>query len=188
MHDKLLLDKIALYTKQAVSELLEQARLSAHDILVVGCSSSEVQKRKIGSASNYDIGKCIYDSIQEVIGSKNIFLAAQCCEHLNRALIIEKSAANLYGYPQVNAVPQLNAGGSFATAAYTHMKNPCAVETIQAAAGIDIGDTLIGMHLRSVAVPVRISLDKIGAAHLTLARTRPRYIGGSRSIYNPDLG
>lgn len=187
MDEKLMLDQIDISLEKAVSEFLELAHLAAGDILVVGCSSSEVQKQKIGSASNAAIGKSIYEGIQRLIKPKGIFIAAQCCEHLNRALVIEAEAAKMYGYPRVNAVPQLKAGGSFATAAYYDMEEPCVVEIVQASAGMDIGDTLIGMHLRPVAVPVRISLNMIGSAHLVLARTRPRYIGGERASYDPNL-
>jgi uncharacterized protein (TIGR01440 family) len=182
------MDQIAADTEQSVRELLEVAKLEAGDILVVGCSTSEVQKQLIGSASNEAIGRCIFKSLQNVLKPRGIYLAAQCCEHLNRALVLEAAAAKQYGYPRVNAVPQLKAGGSFATAAFAGMEKPYVVETIQAAAGIDIGDTLIGMHLRPVAVPVRISFDHIGAAHLVLARTRAKSIGGARAVYDPDLG
>ncbi|HHY81858.1 MAG TPA: TIGR01440 family protein [Clostridiales bacterium] len=182
------LEQIAADTEQAVQELLKAAKLEAGDILVVGCSTSEVQKKMIGSASNEDIGRCIYNSIQKVIKPLGIYLAAQCCEHLNRALVLEADAAKQYGYQRVNVIPQLKAGGSFASAAYAGMEKPYVVESIQAAAGMDIGDTLIGMHLRPVAVPVRISIDHIGSAHLVLARTRPRCIGGARAVYDPALG
>jgi len=181
-------EEISAAVKQAVKELLEAAKLESGDILVVGCSSSEVQEQKIGSASSEIIGRCIFESIQSILKPRGIYLAAQCCEHLNRALVLETEAAEKYDYPRVNAVPHLKAGGSFATATYAGMDKPCLVETIQAAAGIDIGDTLIGMHLRPVAVPVRISINKIGSANLVLARTRPKYIGGVRAIYDPNLG
>lgn len=148
-------DQISAAVEQAVRELLAAAGLEAGDILVVGCSTSEVQKQMIGSAPNEDIGSCIFRSIQNVIKPLGIYLAAQCCEHLNRALVLEGAAAKLYGYPRVNAVPHMKAGGSFATAAYKGMEDPYLVEAVQAAAGIDIGNTLIGMHLRPVAVPVR---------------------------------
>jgi uncharacterized protein (TIGR01440 family) len=181
-------DQISAAVEQAVRELLAAAGLEAGDILVVGCSTSEVQKQMIGSAPNEDIGSCIFRSIQNVIKPLGIYLAAQCCEHLNRALVLEGAAAKLYGYPRVNAVPHMKAGGSFATAAYKGMEDPYLVEAVQAAAGIDIGNTLIGMHLRPVAVPVRISIDRIGSAGLVLARTRPKYVGGARAEYNPNLG
>jgi len=180
-------EEITEFTIKAVSELLDVARLEEDDILVVGCSTSEVQKKTIGSASNEAIGIWIFESLQKILKPRGIFLAAQCCEHLNRALVLETAAAKKYGYPRVNVVPHLKAGGSFATAAYTGFEYPCVVERIQAAAGIDIGDTLIGMHLRPVAVPVRISFSHIGGAHLVLARTRPKFIGGDRAVYDPGL-
>ncbi|HZK35117.1 MAG TPA: TIGR01440 family protein [Bacillota bacterium] len=181
-------DQIATATEQATQELLDVAKLNKGDILVVGCSTSEVQKQLIGSFSSHEIGTWIYNSLQEILKPKGIYLAAQCCEHLNRALVLEGIAARLYGYPRVNAVPKIKAGGSFATAAYTSFEEPYVVETIEAVAGIDIGDTLIGMHLRPVAVPVRISFDNIGSAHLVLARTRAKSIGGERASYDPTLG
>ena len=180
-------EQITSLTEKAVLELLEAAKLDAGDILVVGCSSSEVKEQAIGSASSEDIGSWIFQSLQNVLQPRGIYLAAQCCEHLNRALVLEEAAAKKYGYSRVNAVPRLKAGGSFATAAYASFEKPYVVESIQASAGIDIGDTLIGMHLRPVAVPVRISFDQIGGAHLTLARTRPKSIGGERAVYDPAL-
>lgn len=178
---------IAEATEQAVKELLETAKLEAGDIFVVGCSTSEVQKQPIGSASDENIGISIFNSLQKVLKPRGIYLAAQCCEHLNRAIVLEAAAAKKYGYPRVNVIPQKKAGGSFATAAYAGFENPYVVEAIQAAAGIDIGDTLIGMHLKPVAVPVRISFEYIGAAHIVLARTRAKSIGGERAVYDPKL-
>ena len=153
------------------------------EILVVGCSSSEVGAHQIGSWSSAETGKIIFETIYRRTQENGIYLAAQCCEHLNRALIVEEEAARKYGLELVNAVPQLKAGGSFATAAYAGFHSPAAVERIQAHAGIDIGDTFIGMHLRPVAVPVRLSLSQIGSAHVTCARTRLKYIGGERTAY-----
>ena len=152
-------------TKKVVLELLDVANLEEGDILVVGCSSSEVASHQITN-------------------EKGLYLATQCCEHLNRALIVEKECAKAYNLPIVNVVPQLKAGGSFSTAAYAGFKNAVAVENIQAHAGIDIGDTLIGMHLRPVAVPVRTEQKTIGNAHIVCARTRYKYIGGERATYN----
>lgn len=182
-----MLDEIAKQAGQAVSELLEAARLKPGDILVVGCSSSEICGKKIGSASSEETADAVFGAIYPVLREKGIFLAAQCCEHLNRALIVEREAAEKYGLPVVNAVPQPKAGGSFATAAYRAFGHPVAVENIRAHAGMDIGDTLIGMHLRPVAVPVRLSLRRVGEANLVCARTRPKYIGGERAHYDPEL-
>ena len=170
--------------RQAVSELIEIAELREGDLLVIGCSSSEIAGGKIGKNSSLDAAKAVFDGIYPVLREKGIFLAAQCCEHLNRALIIEEEAAEKFGYEIVSVVPQPKAGGSFATLAYENFVSPVAVERIKAKAGMDIGGTLIGMHLKNVAVPVRLSINKIGEAILLCARTRPKYIGGERAKYN----
>ena len=150
----------------------------------MGCSTSEVIGGKIGTASSPETAQAVFDGIYRAAKKYHVFLAAQCCEHLNRALILEAEAADKYGYEEVNVVPQPKAGGSFATAAYHAFQNPVAAEQIRAHAGMDIGDTFIGMHLKEVAVPVRISKTRIGEAHLTCARTRAKFIGGIRSVYN----
>lgn len=178
-----MLDMIKKQTREAVRELLEAAGMKAGQILVVGCSSSEIGSFRIGSHSSEEIGKAVFQVLYEETKSRGIYLAAQCCEHLNRALILEEEAAEKYGYEEVNVVPQPKAGGSFSTAAYHTFAHPTAVEHVKAHAGMDIGDTLIGMHLKDVAVPVRISAKKIGEAHLVCARTRKKFIGGSRAIY-----
>lgn len=166
-----------------VRELLEVAKLEEGDVLVVGCSSSEVASHSIGSFSSEEIGKAIFETIQKELEGTGVYLAAQCCEHLNRALIVEKEYAKQNQIPIVSVVPKLKAGGSFATAAFCGMNQPVAIEHIKAHAGIDIGDTFIGMHLSEVAVPVRLKQNTIGKAHITAARTRPKYIGGSRAMY-----
>ena len=180
-------EEITAQTRQAVSELLEVARLEPGDIFVIGCSSSEVGGDKIGSNSSPEIAQAVFQGVYPLLKERDVYLAAQCCEHLNRAIILEKEAARRYGLPLVNVVPQPKAGGSFATAAWAAFDCPAAVETVQAAAGIDIGGTLIGMHLRPVAVPVRLSLRQIGQANILCARTRPKFIGGVRAHYNEDL-
>lgn len=172
----------------AVCELLEIAKLQKGDVLVVGCSSSEVGGSKIGTDSSPEVAKAIFGGIYPVLKEKGIYLAAQCCEHLNRAIILEEEAAVKYGIEPVNVVPQPKAGGSFATAAYAGFDHPVAVEEIHVAkAGMDIGNTLIGMHLKKVAVPVRLSVKKIGEANLVCARTRPKFIGGERAHYDENL-
>lgn len=171
----------------AARELLETAKLKKGEILVVGCSSSEITAHRIGSCSSEEIGKAVFEGIHEVVQEQGIYLAAQCCEHLNRSLIIEQEAARTYGLECVNVVPQPKAGGSFATAAYRGMEHPAAVEEVRAHAGIDIGDTLIGMHLRKVAVPVRIAQKSIGEAHVVCARTRLKCVGGERAHYDSEL-
>ena len=169
----------------AVSELIEIAKLNKGDILVVGCSTSEVIGSKIGTNSDTDTAKEIFEGIYEAASKHGIYIAVQCCEHLNRAIVIEREAAK--NLEIVNVVPQKKAGGSLATTAYNSFKNPCVVEEIKADAGIDIGGTLIGMHLKRVAVPVRLSVSKIGQAGIICARVRPKFIGGIRAIYNEDL-
>lgn len=169
--------------KEVANELLSAAGLQKGQILVVGCSSSEIAAHAIGCYSSKEIGQAVFHAIDNVAKKHGIYLAAQCCEHLNRALIIEEEAAKQYGLEMVNVRPQLKAGGSFSTAAWESFQKPCAVESIKAHAGIDIGDTLIGMHLRHVAVPVRTQIKEIGSAHVVCARTRLKYVGGERAIY-----
>ena len=170
--------------KKTALEIIEKAKLKKGDILVVGCSTSEILGEKIGTNSSLDAAKQVFSGIFEAANENGIYIAAQCCEHLNRAIIIEKVATNLEA---VNVIPQPKAGGSFATAAYEAFKNPVAVEEIKADAGIDIGFTLIGMHLKHVAVPVRLENNKIGEATVLAARVRPKFIGGERAIYNEAL-
>ncbi|MCQ2540094.1 MAG: TIGR01440 family protein [Acetatifactor sp.] len=168
---------------RAAKELIAEACPGKNEIMVVGCSTSEVGGAGIGTFSSPDLAEVVFGGIYQATQEAGIFLAAQCCEHLNRALIIEKEVANLYGYEIVSVVPQPKAGGSFATAAYKAFEHPVAVEHIKAHLGMDIGDTLIGMHLKDVAVPVRIRTKEIGDGHVVCAKTRPKYIGGSRAIY-----
>lgn len=166
-----------------MSELLEQAQLNPGSLLVIGCSSSEIVGKRIGKGSSMEAAQAVFRGIYPVLREQGIDLAVQCCEHLNRALIMERSAAEKRGYEPVNVLPQPHAGGSFAVTAWEAFSSPVAVETIAADAGIDIGGTLIGMHLRRVAVPVRTSLSQIGEAIVLCARTRPKYIGGPRAAY-----
>ncbi|MGN0243647.1 MAG: TIGR01440 family protein [Lachnospiraceae bacterium] len=178
-----MLNEIKTQTLSVVTELLEAAHLQKGDLLVVGCSSSEVASYSIGSHSSQEIGEAIFHTIHDELNQHGILLATQCCEHLNRALIMERTTAKQYGYRPVNVCPQLKAGGSLSTAAYAGFSDPVAVEHIEAQAGIDIGDTLIGMHLQPVAVPVRTKTNQIGGAHVVCARTRMKYIGGERAHY-----
>ncbi len=168
----------------AAKELIEISKLKKGNIIIVGCSTSEVCSSKIGTASNMDVAKLIFDGINLAVQEKGLYLAVQCCEHLNRAIVVEHEAVGCDG---VNVVPQVKAGGALAATAYQSFKNPVIVESILADAGIDIGDTLIGMHLKQVAVPVRLSIKRIGDANLVCARTRPKFIGGERAVYNQDL-
>lgn len=184
---KSILQEIQSQAAQAASELLSAANLRPGGIFVVGCSSSEIMGGQIGKASSLEAAQAVFDGIYPILEERGIFLAAQCCEHLNRALILEADCAEQYGYDPVSVRPQPKAGGSFATAAYKTFENPVAVEHIKAKAGMDIGDTLIGMHLQDVAVPVRIRTQEIGDAHVVCARTRPKFIGGIRAIYDEDM-
>ncbi len=174
--------------KQATVELLAAAKLKKGDLLVVGCSSSEISGSRIGSDSRPETAEAVFSAIYEVVKEKGVYLAAQCCEHLNRSLVVEEAYAEAHDLEIVNAVPQPKAGGSFATAAYKGFVQPVLVEEVRADAGLDIGGTLIGMHLKRVAVPVRLSLEHIGEAILLAARTRPKYVGGARAVYDDRLG
>ena len=178
---------ITLQVKTAVEELIDKAKLKKGDLLVVGCSSSEIVGSVIGNDSSLDAAQAVFAGLYPVLSEKGIYLAAQCCEHLNRALIIERDYALSHNLEIVNVVPQPKAGGSFATTCYKNFLSPVAAEYIKADAGMDIGQTLIGMHLKAVAVPVRLSMNKIGCANVTFARTRPKCIGGIRAVYDDNL-
>jgi uncharacterized protein (TIGR01440 family) len=181
-------DTLKAEARKAMSELVDAASLKEGNLVVVGCSSSEVAGHNIGSYSSVDIAEALFDGLYPVLEKRGIFLAAQCCEHLNRALILEAEAVEKLGLDVVNVVPQPKAGGSFATTAYRRFRHPAAVEGgVRAQAGMDIGGTLIGMHLMPVAVPIRLSLSHIGEAIVLYARTRPKYIGGERAHYDETL-
>ena len=178
-------DMIYQQTKAVIEELGQKANLKQGDIVVVGCSTSEVLGSKIGTNSNPETAKLIFEALHDYSREHGVFLAIQCCEHLNRALITERAAVP---YAEiVNVVPQPKAGGSLATQAYAGFTEPVAVEEIKADAGIDIGFTLIGMHLKKVAVPVRLENNRIGEAVIVAARTRPKFIGGSRAVYDEHM-
>ena len=170
---------------EAAEELCDKAALQKGQILVVGCSSSEICGEKIGSNSNLEVAEAVFEGIFAAATKRGVYLAVQCCEHLNRAIVVERAAAN--GREIVNVVPVQKAGGSFATIAYKKFTDPVVLEEILADAGLDIGDTLIGMHLKKVAVPVRLEIKKIGMVHVAAARTRPKFIGGVRAAYDDDL-
>lgn len=172
-------------TLATVSELCETANLKKGNILVVGCSTSEVVGAKIGTNSNVEVAAEIFKALYDYTKQNELYLAIQCCEHLNRAIIVEREAVP-FADP-VNVVPQPKAGGSLATQAYHNFENPVALEEIKADAGLDIGCTLIGMHLKKVAVPVRLKNNKIGEAIIIAARTRPKFIGGVRAAYDSDM-
>lgn len=172
-------------TYNAVKEISEKAKLKKGSTLVVGCSTSEIAGAKIGTNSDPNLALYVFNALNDYTKQNGIFLAIQCCEHLNRAIIIESEGAK--NYDIVNVVPQPKAGGSLATQAYNHFISPVAIEEIKADAGLDIGLTLIGMHLKKVAVPVRLENNKIGEALVVGARVRPKFIGGVRAIYNEEL-
>ncbi len=176
---------IKTQVKNAVAELIDTAKLKKGDILVVGCSTSEVIGSKIGSNSSPDTAEELFSGIYEAVSEKGVYVAIQCCEHLNRCIITERDAVPFCDI--VNVIPQPKAGGSLATVAYNTFKNPVAIEKVRADAGLDIGGTLIGMHLKEVAVPVRLSMSKIGEANIIAARVRPKFVGGIRAIYNEEL-
>ena len=178
--------QIARQARQAAVELLAVANLHKGDVFVVGCSSSEIVGGHIGHDSSLEAAQAVYEGIAPVLAERGIWLAAQCCEHLNRALILEREAARAYGWEEVCVVPRPHAGGSWATTCWKRFAHPVVVEAIRAHAGMDVGGTLIGMHLRRVAVPVRLSVDHIGQAILLAARTRPKLIGGERAKYTEE--
>lgn len=177
------MEEIKAQAKQVIEELIETAKLKKGNLLVIGCSSSEMIGSSIGKNSSLEAAQAAFAGIYPVLQSHGIYLAVQCCEHLNRALILEEEAATRFGYQIVNVLPQPKAGGSFATTAWKTFSHPVAVEHIRADAGLDIGGTLIGMHLKEVAVPVRLSRSTIGKANILCARTRPKFIGGERAAY-----
>lgn len=177
-----MLQQIKTEVKTALRELIMAGKLKEGSLVVIGCSTSEVGGGIIGKSGSLEIAEAIYFAAEEILSKQRIYLAAQCCEHLNRAIVIEREAAGEREI--VCAVPQTHAGGSFATTAYKNMKNPVLVEEIKADAGLDIGGTLIGMHLKKVAVPVRLSVKAIGKASLLAAYTRPKFIGGIRARYD----
>ena len=180
-------EKLREDAELATREILDEAKLKKGDLLVVGCSSSEIGGAKIGTKRNLELAEVVFDGIYFELRKRGVFLAAQCCEHLNRALVVPYAYAERHNLEIVNAVPIKNAGGSFAAVAYKKLESAVLVEEVKANAGLDIGDTMIGMHLKKVAVPVRLSIKKIGEANITAARTRCKFIGGERAVYNEDL-
>ena len=182
-----MLDTVKTQAETAIRELIEVAGLRQGDLVVIGCSSSEIVGERIGKGSSLEAARADFDGIYPILKEQGIFLAAQCCEHLNRTLIVERAYADSHNLEEVAVRPMPKAGGSFATTAYENFDCPVAVEAISANAGIDIGGTLIGMHLRRVAVPVRLSVTRIGEANILCARTRPKFIGGARAVYPDNL-
>lgn len=175
--------EIRRQTREALTELLDKAGVRPGALIVIGCSSSEIIGETIGRGSSPEVGCVVAEEALAVLEARGLCLAAQCCEHLNRALIVERETAEKRDLEIVCVRPRPKAGGSFATAVYERMREPVAVEHVRADAGLDIGGTLIGMHLKDVAVPVRLGTKKIGEAMLLAARTRPKLIGGARAEY-----
>ena len=182
-------DLIKNKTKQALSELLDAANLKEGDIVVVGCSTSEVVGKRIGKGSDVKVAESLISTILPLINEHKLYLAIQCCEHLNRGLVVEEKCVEKYDLDMVSVIPYIKAGGAMGQVAMKTFHKPVVVESVKAKAkaGIDIGDTLIGMHLKRVAVPVRLSVKEIGEAHVTSAYTRPPLIGGERAIYSKDM-
>ncbi|WP_371363170.1 hypothetical protein SRRS_41230 [Sporomusa rhizae] len=174
---------IGRQTIQAAEELIKTAELKPGQVLVVGCSTSEVQGARIGSYGSEVVAARILSSLLKVCAWHQVSLAIQCCEHLNRALVVERDVAEKYNLDEVTVIPVAKAGGSMAAEAMRTFSNPAVVEEISAHAGLDIGSTLIGMHIKRVAVPVRLTEKYIGQACLTAARSRPKLIGGARAVY-----
>ena len=182
-----MLNTIRSQTRQALCALLQAAKLQPGDILVLGGSSSEIVGQSIGTHSSVEAAEAVLDEVFALCQQQQLRLAVQCCEHLNRALIVEADTAKAYGWEPVNVLPQPKAGGAFATCAHARMKQPVAVEHIRAHAGMDIGQTFIGMHMREVCVPVRTGVSHIGSAVLSTCRSRPKLIGGSRAVNDENL-
>ncbi len=178
-------NELALQAKGAIAELAQKAGLKKGAVVVIGCSTSEIIGSEIGTNSSPETAKTVFEALYEYASENGLYLAVQCCEHLNRAIIVEKAAVPFA--ETVNVVPQPKAGGSMATQAYAHFKEPVAIEKIKADAGLDIGLTMIGMHLKKVAVPVRLEHNRIGEAIVVGARTRPKFIGGARAVYDENM-
>lgn len=167
----------------ALSDLQKQAELKPGQLLVVGASTSEVTGGRIGTSGTMEVAQALFNGVKMFQEETRVAVAVQCCEHLNRALVVERETADRLRLEEVRVVPARSAGGALATHAFHHFEDPVMVEFIKADAGIDIGDTFIGMHLKHVAVPVRTEVKSIGEAHVTLAKTRPKLIGGERAVY-----
>ncbi|HAQ07095.1 MAG TPA: TIGR01440 family protein [Bacillus bacterium] len=166
-----------------LTDFNEQVHLRQGQVLVVGCSTSEIIGRRIGTAGTEEAAEMVFRQLRKLQDKTGIQLAFQCCEHLNRAIVVERATAEQKQLDEVTVIPVRTAGGAMASYAYQHLKDAVVAEFIKADAGIDIGDTLIGMHMKHVAVPVRVPQKSIGHAHVTMAKTRPKLIGGARAVY-----
>ncbi|MCQ2241652.1 TIGR01440 family protein [Treponema sp.] len=180
------IENVKSQVRKLLTEFLQEHPQKKESVFVIGCSSSEIAGGKMGKDSSEEIGKAVFETAHEILRSNGIYLACQCCEHLNRALVIEQDCADRYGYEPVSVVPWLHGGGSFATAAFYGFENAVVVEHVKASAGVDIGDVLIGMHLKDVAVPVHPAQNVVGNAHVVAAWCRPKLIGGERARYQTE--
>ncbi len=179
------IEKIREQLTTITNDVLNEANLHENDVFVLGCSTSEIVGGHIGKASNQDVGQVVIETLLSILKPKKINLAVQGCEHINRSLVVERQVANDKNFEIVNVVPALHAGGAASVAAFKQFTDPVEVEHIVAQAGLDIGDTAIGMHVKFVQVPVRPSLSELGSAHVTALRSRPKYVGGPRANYDP---
>lgn len=176
-------EELAKVWNGVLDAFFQKANLRSQQILVLGCSTSEVIGHRIGKGSSLDVAEVLLPPLLERVNREGLFLAVQGCEHLNRALVVEEACVNHYQLDEVTVLPSLHAGGAMTVKTWEQFSSPVMIERIQGHAGIDIGDTFIGMHLRPVVIPIRIHVKELGQAHLTLARTRPRLIGGPRAVY-----
>ena len=184
-----LIEMIRNDAADVIKEVIEKAKLKEGQLFIIGCSSSETIGEHMGTASSKDAAEVIYEAVSNELNAAKVNLAVQCCEHLNRAVVVEREVAVKYGFEEVNVVPQPHAGGAFAVKAYSSFKDPVVVESIEARAdaGIDIGGVMIGMHIHPVVVPLRLEHRNIGKAIVVAARRRPKYVGGIRAVYNDEL-
>ena len=184
-----LIEMIRNDAADVIKEVIEKAKLNEGQLFVIGCSSSETIGEHMGTASSRDAAEAIYEAVSNELNKTGVDLAVQCCEHLNRAVVVEREVAERFGFEEVNVVPQPHAGGAFAVKAYSSFKDPVVVESIEARAdaGIDIGGVMIGMHIHPVVVPLRLEHRNIGKAIVVAARRRPKYVGGIRAVYNDEL-
>lgn len=178
-----MIEELRAQLRTCLDEYVAQGYGKKNQIFVTGCSTSEVIGERIGTAGTIDVAEVIYEELSLFSQNSEMYLAFQCCEHLNRALVVERDIAEQFNLDEVSVTPARTAGGAMATYAYGQMKNPVVIEFIKAHGGIDIGDTFIGMHIKHVLVPVRTSVKEIGQAHITLATSRPKLIGGERAVY-----
>ncbi len=177
---------VAEQIKSLLNELNDHVNFTSEHVLVIGCSTSEVSGQRIGTSGTIEVAEVLFSEIKAFQDETGVQLAFQCCEHLNRALVVQRKTAKNLQLDEVTVIPVRTAGGALASFAFRHLDQAVIVEHIKADAGIDIGDTLIGMHLKHVAVPLRTSIKQVGQAHITAAKTRPKLIGGARAVYSVD--